>query len=162
LVAPPKEAARDEVLAHLRRAMTIAGASIFDAAQGDPDLSGMGTTLTALLFHDGRMFLAHVGDSRAYLYRDGKVLQLTDDHSWVSWPTTGAVMTTSRWSWSISPTTSDWLRAQGACRSPSGSSRCPCAWAERQGALHGSAGRRAPAGPCGGRPDGAWPACRPA
>ena len=83
LVLPEKEAARDEVLATLRRAMVHAGAAIFDAAQSDPDLSGMGTTLTAMLFHGGRAFVTHVGDSRAYLYRDGKAQQLTDDHSWV-------------------------------------------------------------------------------
>jgi serine/threonine protein phosphatase PrpC len=83
LVLPEKEMARDEVLGVLRRAMVHAGAAIFDAAQSDPDLSGMGTTLTAVLFHGGRVFVTHVGDSRAYLYRDGKAQQLTDDHSWV-------------------------------------------------------------------------------
>lgn len=83
LSLPPLDASRDEVLAALRGAMAHAGAAIFDAAQRDPDLQGMGTTLTALLLHGRRAFVAHVGDSRAYLYRDGKVLQLTDDHSWV-------------------------------------------------------------------------------
>jgi serine/threonine protein phosphatase PrpC len=43
----------------------------------------MGTTLTALLFRERRVHLGHVGDSRAYLYRDGKARQLTDDHSWI-------------------------------------------------------------------------------
>jgi serine/threonine protein phosphatase PrpC len=43
----------------------------------------MGTTLTALLFSKRRAYLGHVGDSRAYLYRDGKARQLTDDHSWI-------------------------------------------------------------------------------
>src|SRR5262249_15695138 len=57
---------------------------IFDAAQADPDMSGMGTTLTTLLIHAGRAHLAHVGDSRCYLFRDGKCQQLTDDHSWGS------------------------------------------------------------------------------
>jgi protein phosphatase len=83
LVLPPADAARDEVLEKLRRAMATAGAAIFDAAQGDPDLAGMGTTLTSMLFSGGRVFVAHVGDSRAYLYRDGRAQQLTDDHSWV-------------------------------------------------------------------------------
>ncbi len=83
LVLPPAEAARDEVLGQLRRAMATAGAAIFDAAQTDPELQGMGTTLTSMLFSGGRVFVAHVGDSRGYLYRDGKAQQLTDDHSWV-------------------------------------------------------------------------------
>ena len=43
----------------------------------------MGTTLTALLLPGGRAYLAHVGDSRAYLYRDDRLEQLTEDHSWI-------------------------------------------------------------------------------
>jgi protein phosphatase len=43
----------------------------------------MGTTLTAMLFAGGYVQLGHVGDSRAYLYRDGKARQLTEDHSWI-------------------------------------------------------------------------------
>ena len=49
LVLSAEEAARDEVLEKLRRAMATAGAAIYDAAQEDPDLSGMGTTLTSML-----------------------------------------------------------------------------------------------------------------
>jgi serine/threonine protein phosphatase PrpC len=84
LVPPRKSATRDEVLGHLQRAMFVTGAAIFDAAQSDPDLAGMGTTLTAVLFHGMRAYIAHVGDSRAYLYRDGRVQQVTVDHSWVA------------------------------------------------------------------------------
>ena len=43
----------------------------------------MGTTLTAALFHGEQMSICHVGDSRAYLYRDGRARQLTEDHSWI-------------------------------------------------------------------------------
>lgn len=68
----------------IRTAAQHAGATIYEAAQADPDMNGMGTTLTAMLIHRGRAHLAHVGDSRCYLFRDGKCLQLTDDHSWVS------------------------------------------------------------------------------
>ncbi len=68
----------------LERATQRAGEQIFQVAQSDPDLAGMGTTLTALLVHRGRAYVAHVGDSRCYLYRDGKCLQLTEDHSWVN------------------------------------------------------------------------------
>lgn len=84
LVPPRKGATRDEVLSHLQKAMFVTGAAIFDAAQSDPDLAGMGTTLTAVLFHGARAYVAHVGDSRAYLYRDGRVQQITVDHSWVA------------------------------------------------------------------------------
>src|SRR6201995_3031457 len=79
---PEKE--RPDALAVLREATQVAGAAIFSAAQSDEALHGMGTTLPSLWFHRGRASLAHVGDSRAYLYRDGRVQQLSDDHSWVS------------------------------------------------------------------------------
>jgi PPM family protein phosphatase len=49
-----------------------------------PELQGMGTTTTSLLFHDRHAFVAHVGDSRCYLVRDGQILQLSEDHSLVN------------------------------------------------------------------------------
>src|SRR5579859_147501 len=75
---------REDVLQRLREATQAAGTAIFEAAQADPTLAGMGTTVTALWFFGGRAYLAHVGDSRAYLFRDGRAQQLSDDHSWVS------------------------------------------------------------------------------
>jgi protein phosphatase len=51
--------------------------------EADPALRGMGTTLTAAYSLGLELFLAHVGDSRAYLYRDGRVRQLTRDHTHV-------------------------------------------------------------------------------
>jgi len=68
----------------IERAAQRAGELIFQAAQGSPELHGMGTTLTAMLVHRARAYVAHVGDSRCYLYRDGRCLQLTEDHSWVN------------------------------------------------------------------------------
>jgi protein phosphatase len=67
----------------LKRAVIEADRSIYEAALANPALSGMGTTLTAMLFSGGYVQLGHVGDSRAYLYRDGKARQLTEDHSWI-------------------------------------------------------------------------------
>ncbi len=48
-----------------------------------PQLEGMGTTLTALLWSGARIGMVHVGDSRAYLLRDGQLTQITHDHTWV-------------------------------------------------------------------------------
>ena len=52
-------------------------------SQEDPGTSGMGTTLTVASVEDGSVSIGHVGDSRAYLVRDGKLEQLTEDHSLV-------------------------------------------------------------------------------
>ena len=60
-----------------------ANARVFESQTEDPQLSGMGSTLTALALRDSRYFIAHVGDSRAYLHRDGALEQLTRDHSLV-------------------------------------------------------------------------------
>ncbi len=65
----------------LRCAVSAANREIYVAAQTKPELSGMGTTLVSLLAQGGRVALAHVGDSRAYLIRAGGIRQLTDDHS---------------------------------------------------------------------------------
>ncbi|MEY9966055.1 serine/threonine protein phosphatase PrpC [Streptacidiphilus sp. MAP12-16] len=51
--------------------------------ESDPALEGMGTTLTALLWTGQRAGLIHIGDSRAYLLRDGSLSQITQDHTWV-------------------------------------------------------------------------------
>jgi serine/threonine protein phosphatase PrpC len=68
----------------LRAAARAAGAAIYEVAQQDAGLQGMGTTLTALLFRSARVHIAHVGDSRAFLFRDGRIDQLTEDHSWIA------------------------------------------------------------------------------
>ena len=65
----------------LRAAITSANRTIFQTAQGQPEFAGMGTTVVAILSDDRRAALAHVGDSRAYLIRAGRIRQLTDDHS---------------------------------------------------------------------------------
>lgn len=68
----------------LERAMKTAGIRIFGQAEKDPELRGMGTTLTALLVNaDTKGTLVHVGDSRCYRWRSGKLTLLTEDHSWV-------------------------------------------------------------------------------
>ncbi|HUJ61374.1 MAG TPA: PP2C family serine/threonine-protein phosphatase [Kofleriaceae bacterium] len=61
-----------------------ASSAIFEAAWQKPELRGMGTTLTAVLVHGGRAHLVHAGDSRCYMFRDGQLRQLTEDHSWIA------------------------------------------------------------------------------
>jgi PPM family protein phosphatase len=56
---------------------------VYERAAEDTAKSGMGTTMTVALLEDGRVRIGHVGDSRAYLIRDGELSQLTDDHSLV-------------------------------------------------------------------------------
>jgi protein phosphatase len=57
---------------------------VFRRANEDREASGMGTTMTVALIEDGRVVFGHVGDSRAYLIREGSIEQLTDDHSLVA------------------------------------------------------------------------------
>lgn len=62
-----------------------ANLAVVDAAKQRPRLSGMGTTLTLAILHpDGRAEFGHVGDSRAYLLRNGSLQQITTDHSYVA------------------------------------------------------------------------------
>ena len=67
----------------LEDAVVAANRAVARAAEDDTNLQGMGTTLTAALFEGRRLHVAHVGDSRAYLLRKGKVTQLTRDHTFV-------------------------------------------------------------------------------
>jgi PPM family protein phosphatase len=64
---------------HLREA----NRAVFERSGRDAAVAGMGTTLTAAVAEAGRLRLAHVGDSRAYLLRDGKLRMLTEDHTLV-------------------------------------------------------------------------------
>lgn len=68
----------------LREAIEAASAEVFRKSREDPELTGMGTTCTALLLHEAFALVGHVGDSRAYLVRDGVIVQLSDDHSLVN------------------------------------------------------------------------------
>jgi protein phosphatase len=68
----------------MRGVVRRASSAIFEAAWEKPELRGMGTTLTAVLVNEGRAHLVHAGDSRCYMFRDGQLRQLTDDHSWIA------------------------------------------------------------------------------
>ena len=67
----------------LSKIISDANAAIWDKAQSDPALRGMGTTCTLVLVDEDRVHIAHVGDSRAYRLRDGQLEQLTEDHTLV-------------------------------------------------------------------------------
>ena len=68
----------------LRDAVESACGSIYRAAQGDPALAGMGTTVTGVVVSGGSAFVAHVGDSRCYLVRRAHIYQVSEDHSLVN------------------------------------------------------------------------------
>ena len=72
-----------DLLRALAKATREGNRSISEVVHESPELDGMGTTVTALLFDGGRLAMAHVGDSRAYLYRDGVLHQLTHDDTFV-------------------------------------------------------------------------------
>jgi len=72
-----------ELLNALDHAVRRANSALHDMVQANPALHGMGTTLTALLWSGSQLGLVHIGDSRAYLVRDGEVFQITQDHTLV-------------------------------------------------------------------------------
>ncbi|UCD84763.1 MAG: Stp1/IreP family PP2C-type Ser/Thr phosphatase [Deltaproteobacteria bacterium] len=74
-IAPPARA--------LKYSVRLASDKIYQKARQSPEYRGMGTTVTALWLEGGGAHIAHVGDCRGYLLRDGKIEQLTEDHSWV-------------------------------------------------------------------------------
>lgn len=80
-----REAAEPPTLPDLRRAMEIcvdnANRAIFNASNANPNYAGMGTTLVMGVFRDQQFVVGHVGDSRAYRLRQGRIQQLTRDHS---------------------------------------------------------------------------------
>jgi protein phosphatase len=82
---PPEE--------RLRRLIRQAGNEINNFAEDSPTFMRMATTIVAAVVLDNQLILAHVGDSRAYMIRDGITTQLTEDHSWVSEMVRSGVMT---------------------------------------------------------------------
>src|SRR4051812_28945256 len=79
------QAGRHANAREVRRAMEIcvenANRSIFNAANSNPQYTGMGTTLVIGVFQDTRVMLGHIGDSRCYRLREGEFAQITKDHS---------------------------------------------------------------------------------
>lgn len=73
----------DDAVAELERAVDEAQQALVARSTAEPELSGMGTTVTALLRAGSMLAMAHMGDSRAYLLRDGELTQVTTDHTFV-------------------------------------------------------------------------------
>lgn len=91
IVALDDDVPGSDVLTSLGIAVQRANDQLRSMVEEDPQLEGMGTTLTALLWTGQRLGLVHVGDSRAYLLRDGVLTQITQDHTWCSaWSTRAA------------------------------------------------------------------------
>ncbi|RVW07761.1 serine/threonine protein phosphatase [Prescottella agglutinans] len=73
----------EDLLGKLDAATREGNATIADHVEEDPELEGMGTTLTAILFAGSKLGLVHIGDSRAYLLRDDQLTQITRDDTFV-------------------------------------------------------------------------------
>ena len=84
LFARPGPLEESPVRELLREAVEGACANIYRAAQGDPALAGMGTTVTSALVSGANAYVAHVGDSRCYLARRAHIYQVSEDHSLVN------------------------------------------------------------------------------
>ena len=77
-----RQASSPDLTSHFQESFPMANAQIVREGQTNPKLRGMGTTMTAAAIMDGKLYLANVGDSRAYLIRSGTIRQLSVDHTW--------------------------------------------------------------------------------
>ncbi|MFL6099351.1 MAG: PP2C family protein-serine/threonine phosphatase [Actinomycetales bacterium] len=83
VVLDDEAAGGGDALQRLTRALADANQDLRDRVAAEPSLHGMGTTVTAILHSGNKLALAHIGDSRGYLLRDGTLTQLTHDHTFV-------------------------------------------------------------------------------
>lgn len=77
------ESSKEQVEEVLLGSIRYANAEVYELSKSDPTMDGMGTTLTLLLIEEDMLYFAHVGDSRAYMLKNGILEQITDDHSLV-------------------------------------------------------------------------------
>lgn len=88
-----------DVLTVIASTLTHANEKIVELVEDDPSLAGMGTTVCGFVLHEDRLAVVNIGDSRAYLVRDGQLHRVTRDHSWVRpWSTRAASPRSRRWS----------------------------------------------------------------
>jgi serine/threonine protein phosphatase PrpC len=71
-----------DVNKHLDEAITAANQAVYEASQQNPQYRGMSTTMAVTALVEGLLYMAHVGDSRIYLFRDGELRQISTDHTW--------------------------------------------------------------------------------
>jgi protein phosphatase len=81
VVPPGASSAPGDLLNALSDAVSAATSSLRSLTESDPELAGSGSTLTAMLWSGSQLALVHIGDTRAYLVRDGGLFQITHDHS---------------------------------------------------------------------------------
>jgi len=81
-----------KLLEELRKTLEIADRAVVDEGEANARLYGMGTTLTMAYIVGADLYIAHAGDSRAYLFRDGKLDQITSDHTLVQLMVSGGVI----------------------------------------------------------------------
>ncbi len=82
-----------DTITGLANAIKHANESIFAYAREHSELAGMGTTCVGLVVHSGRAYFVNIGDSRAYVVRNGVMRQVTQDHSWVSEQVRAGILT---------------------------------------------------------------------
>lgn len=80
----PFDPARSTAVNRIHVALRIANRNVFEQSSRIPEQAGMGTTIVAALVNDTRIVVGHVGDSRAYRIRDGQLLQMTEDDTWLN------------------------------------------------------------------------------
>ncbi len=79
-----REQMRDSSIKNmLDSALNAANVEVFDMAESKQELKGMGTTVVCAIVKDGQAYIAHAGDSRAYILKNGEISQITTDHSMV-------------------------------------------------------------------------------
>jgi serine/threonine protein phosphatase PrpC len=72
----------NNISGHLEQAIRAANEAVYHASQENPEYRGMSTTIAMAAIADGQLYTAHVGDSRLYFWRDGRLRQISTDHTW--------------------------------------------------------------------------------
>lgn len=81
---PSLEKNEENIEAFIRESILLANFHIYQQSKANVSYSGMGTTLTLLLLEKDKFYIGHLGDSRAYLIRNGEIIQLTEDHTLIT------------------------------------------------------------------------------
>lgn len=79
----PENMSSEEISLFMVDAVKMANSRIYEMSQSDVELDGMGTTCEFVFVVNEKVHVAHVGDSRTYLIRNGRIIQITEDHSFV-------------------------------------------------------------------------------